>query len=37
MDNILIFLYVTEMGLREEFEAIKGLYKEANDLLGNTK
>ena len=26
---------VTEMGSPEEFEAIKGLYKEANDLLGN--
>ena len=26
---------VTEMGSSEEFEAIKGLYKEANDLLGN--
>lgn len=26
---------VTEMGSPEEFEAIKGLYKEANDLLDN--
>ena len=26
---------VTEMGSPEEFEAIKGFYKEANDLLGN--
>lgn len=26
---------VTEMESPEEFEAIKGLYKEANDLLGN--
>ncbi len=26
---------VTEMGSPEEFKAIKGLYKEANDLLGN--
>lgn len=26
---------VTEMGSPEEFEAIEGLYKEANDLLGN--
>lgn len=28
---------VTEMGSPEEFEAIKGLYKEANDLLGYCK
>lgn len=36
VDNILIFLRrLQKWDLPEEFEAIKGLYKEANDLLGN--
>ena len=26
---------VTSMGSPDDFEAIKGLYKDANDLLGN--
>ena len=30
-----LFAQVTSMGSPDDFEAIKGLYKDANDLLGN--